>query len=65
VKYTCHLCNVFTANTKKSLSAHSRACKLKHPHDSIVVDTNNVVVDTNNVVVDTNNVVVDSHNLDI
>jgi len=41
VKYTCDLCNVFTANTKKSLSAHSRACKLKHPHDSIVVDTTN------------------------
>jgi len=29
VGYTCELCNIFQANTKKSLSAHVRACKNK------------------------------------
>jgi hypothetical protein len=34
--YTCEYCNVFTAPTKKSLSAHVRACKRQH---DISVDT--------------------------
>lgn len=36
VQYTCTLCNLFTAPTKKSLSAHVRACKKQH---DITVDT--------------------------
>ena len=28
--YTCEYCNVFSAATKKSLSAHTRACKKQH-----------------------------------
>ena len=36
--YTCELCDVFTTNTIKSLSAHKRACLKKQ--SNIVVDTN-------------------------
>lgn len=35
--YTCQYCNIFSAPTKKSLSAHVRACKTHHV---IQVDTN-------------------------
>ena len=28
--FTCEYCNVFSASTKKSLSAHVRACKKNH-----------------------------------
>jgi hypothetical protein len=34
--YTCEYCNVFSAATKKSLSAHTRACKKQH---EITVET--------------------------
>ena len=34
--YTCEYCNVFSAATKKSLSAHTRACKKQH---DIAVET--------------------------
>lgn len=34
--YTCEYCNTFSAATKKSLSAHTRACKKQH---EIAVDT--------------------------
>jgi hypothetical protein len=34
--YTCEYCNVFSAATKKSLSAHTRACKKQH---EIAVET--------------------------
>lgn len=35
--YTCEYCSQFTASTKKSLSAHTRACKKQH--GGISVDT--------------------------
>jgi hypothetical protein len=34
--YTCEYCNMYTTQTKKSLSAHVRACKKQH---EITVDT--------------------------
>ena len=34
--YTCEYCSQFTASTKKSLSAHVRACKKQH---EITVET--------------------------
>ena len=42
--YTCELCNLFTAPTKKSLSAHVRACKKQH---EIKIDTPTLCVEIN------------------
>ena len=42
--YTCEFCNIFTAPTKKSLSAHVRACKKNH---DIKVDTATLCVEIN------------------
>jgi hypothetical protein len=42
--FTCEYCNIFTAPTKKSLSAHVRACKKNH---EITVDTSNLQINTN------------------
>jgi hypothetical protein len=45
--FTCEYCNVFSASTKKSLSAHVRACKKQH---EIKVDTThnlNIQLNTN------------------
>ena len=43
--FTCEYCNVFSAPTKKSLSAHVRACKKQH---DITVDTPILCVELNN-----------------
>ena len=43
--FTCEYCNVFSASTKKSLSAHVRACKKNH---DIKVDTPTLCVELNN-----------------
>ena len=43
--FTCEYCNVFSASTKKSLSAHVRACKKNH---DIKVDTPILCVELNN-----------------
>ena len=43
--FTCEYCNVFSASTKKSLSAHVRACKKQH---DIKVDTPILRVELNN-----------------
>jgi hypothetical protein len=38
--FTCELCNIYTANSKQSLSAHRRGCIKKHkPLDNSVVST--------------------------
>jgi len=42
--FTCEYCNVFSAPTKKSLSAHVRACKKQH---DITVDTPILCVELN------------------
>ena len=42
IGYTCEYCNVFSATTKKSLSAHVRACKKQH---EISVDTDTLCVE--------------------
>ena len=42
--FTCEYCNVFSASTKKSLSAHVRACKKNH---DIKVDTPILQVELN------------------
>jgi len=41
--FTCEYCNVFSASTKKSLSAHVRACKKQHEVDTPIlrVELNN------------------------
>ena len=43
--FTCEYCNIFSASTKKSLSAHVRACKKQH---DIKVDTPTLCVELNN-----------------
>ena len=45
IGFTCEYCNIFSASTKKSLSAHVRACKKQH---DIKVDTPTLCVELNN-----------------
>lgn len=43
-KYTCDLCNVFTTDTVKSLSAHKRGCK-KLISKQNIVESGNIIID--------------------